>query len=179
MRIYLTIISLIFFVQTMTAQTEKGNWMVGGTAQIKAGIFKFDNLDGANYFFFGLDPRGAYFVKNNLALGAGLTLRVTAGDEIIQETTSIGFAPYGRYFFPSDQKIRFFGEGSLGFLRNSGSGNSSTSFISGLGFGAGIFVSNNVLVEAIYRFDYQHQENLNQFETGVALGFQIFLTRDK
>ncbi len=64
-RLILTgILAVAGLTATANAQIQKGNWMVGG------------NLAGANFglnkgggYDFNIQPKGAYFIEDNIAVG--------------------------------------------------------------------------------------------------------------
>src|ERR1700710_1032719 len=69
------------------AQTEKGNFLVGGTAGFQT------NSTNTTIAF---SPNVGYFVKNNLAVGASSTLSSVKEDFL--KTTTFNIGPFARYY---------------------------------------------------------------------------------
>src|ERR1044071_10470187 len=90
---------------SVTAQTDKGNWMVGGNLGSVGGAFMTGN-HSINGFGLSINPSAGYFVKNNLALGAGIQLTPWFSDRII---LGYGISPFVRKYFGKGNTKTFAG----------------------------------------------------------------------
>ena len=70
----LILIVLIVSSTTLFAQVEKGNYLIGGTANMRADVFSHSDDD----FRLGLYPQFGVFIKDNFALGGKRTFAVRA-----------------------------------------------------------------------------------------------------
>lgn len=87
----LTAFAFLFLTQGR-AQIQQGNVMVGGSiANLQLGL-----NEGGN-FSFQIDPKAAWFIRNNIALGAyvnlGLATAKGAGTSV-----NYGVGPLARYY---------------------------------------------------------------------------------
>lgn len=175
------LLALCMIAATSNAQIQKGNVMVGGD------ISKLDlSLNTGNNFSFTIDPKAAWFIKDNIAIGAYLNFDLTtakgAGSNI-----SYGVGPLARYYI-SDPKIevlrhaRFFLEGNVGIQGTNPHVGESTNGL-GLGFGPGLayFVTENIGLEALVK--YQGIVGFGSSATSsdilLGLGFQIYLPKNR
>jgi hypothetical protein len=172
------IIAFAFFTTKTDAQIQRGNLLVGGD------IANFNlTLGGGGAFQMRIDPKLAFFIRDNVALGAyldfGLATAKGAGT-----TTDYGVGALGRYYI-SDPKVnvlrqgRLFFEGTVGVQGVSLSGGSNTTGL-GLGIGPGYayFVTSNIGLETLLKYNgivgfgsQAYRSNLN-----LGIGFQIYLS---
>lgn len=163
------------------AQIQKGNVLVGGD------ISRMDlSLNEGNNFSFVIDPKAAWFIKDNIAIGGYINFNLVtakgAGSSI-----SYGIGPLARYYI-NDKNVnvlrhaRFFLEANAGIQGNNPHVGSSTNGL-GLGFGPGIayFITPNIGLEALLKY-----QGIVGFGSSVAssdlvfgLGFQIYLPKRK
>ncbi len=174
----LFIIFVALFSAKANAQLQKGNFLVGGDIA----NFNF-TLGGGGAFQATLDPKVAFFIQNNVALGVyidfGLATAKGAGT-----TTNYGAGALGRYYV-NDPKLevlkhgRLFFEGNAGIQGVSLSGGSNTTGL-GLGIGPGYayFITNNIGLETLLKYNgivgfgsQPYNSNLN-----LGIGFQIYLS---
>jgi hypothetical protein len=159
------------------AQIQKGNVLIGGNfADIKLG------LDEPRRFSFEVSPKAAWFVQDNIALGAYATFGLeTAKNASTIINYSVG--PMARYYSGSDVEIlnhgRLFGEATVGIEGlnvSKGGGNTN-----GLGFSVGpgfaYFITPNIGIETLLKYNgtagfgsETYQNNLN-----LSFGLQIYL----
>jgi hypothetical protein len=102
------ILAFAFFTTKTDAQIQRGNLLVGGD------IANFNlTLGGGGAFQMRIDPKLAFFIRDNVALGAyldfGLATAKGAGT-----TTDYGVGALGRYYI-SDPKINVLRQGRLFF----------------------------------------------------------------
>lgn len=175
--IALLITALVFFTTKADAQIQRGNLLVGGDiANLNL------TLGGGGAFQMRIDPKLAFFIRDNVALGVyldfGLATAKGAGT-----TTNYGAGALGRYYI-SDPKVdvlrqgRLFFEGTAGVQGVSLSGGSNTTGL-GLGIGPGYayFVTSNIGLETLLKYNaivgfgsQAYRSNLN-----LGIGFQIYL----
>lgn len=181
---FICAILLIGLAQTSSAQTEQGNMMFGSQLANIEGTFQ----NKSNDFSMEISPAVAYFVRNNLAVGAMLNL----GMDVLKDaptTFTYGVGPWARYYFhtPSDMKfskhVAYFIDGFVGIqgvAHNKGGGNTN-----GLGIKAGpgisYFITPNVSLDGSLNYNlvlgFGNATTANKL--GLNLGFQIFLPSKK
>ena len=170
-------IALIGLTVTAKAQIQRGNILVGGD------IADFSlNLNGGGYFSMRLDPKIAFFIQDNVALGAyvdlGLQTAKGAGTNV-----NYGIGALGRYYI-NPEKVsvlrhgRFFLEGSVGIEGDNPSNGESTNGL-GLGVGPGFayFITPNVGLETLLKYTgivgFGSRPTASNLDLNV--GFQIYL----
>ncbi|MCR6719826.1 MAG: porin family protein [Chitinophagaceae bacterium] len=152
------------------AQTEKGDWMVGGG---------FNLNTAKNNTVINLSPSAATFVANNLALGANVKLAYSK--EGLIKTTTFGLGPWVRYYF-TQANVRPIVQGNFNFISSKTRVNSVSSTNNGtnffLGGGAAIFLSSHVSLDALLGYDHTKYNSLDG-SGGFAMnvGFQVYLHR--
>ncbi|MEO6949766.1 MAG: hypothetical protein ABI123_09070 [Ginsengibacter sp.] len=180
------IAALALFSTTTFAQIEKGNVMVGGDLANMNLI-----LGGGGAFSLQLNPKAAFFIQDNLALGGyvnlGLATAKGAGT-----TTNYGVGGLARYYVNKPRVNvlkhgRLFFEGNVGIqgINTPGGGGVQKKNTNGLGFGIGpgyaYFITPNIGLETLLKYDgtrgfgnqpYRSDLNLN-------IGFQIYLPQGK
>src|SRR3954462_4606306 len=105
MKHVISMLLLISFASIALAQTEKGNFLVGGTltANRSSQSVSFTDITAAS---FGLSPSISYFVVDRLAAGIianysySTSKSVTSGSTSNSQLLSDGFGPTVRYYFP-------------------------------------------------------------------------------
>jgi hypothetical protein len=141
---------------TMNAQIQQGNWMVGSSLLSS----KFGLNTDAGYSI-ALQPKGAYFIKDNLAVGGYVTL----GTEKVSKDSGTKFTyavgGLGRYYLsPGEQGVnnllnhgRWFFEGNLGVGGQSTKGGTSTTGLDfGVGPGYSYFITPNIGLEGLVKY---------------------------
>ncbi len=162
--------AILFLSLAVQAQTEKGDWMVGGG---------FNLNTSKNNTVIALSPSAAAFVVNNLALGGNLKL--SYNKEGASKITSFGIGPWVRGYF-TQANVRPILQGSFSFLSsknkvyNVSTTNNGTNFF--LGGGAAIFLSSHVSLDALLGYDHTKYNGLDG-SGGFAMniGFQVYLHR--
>lgn len=139
------------------------------------------SLDEGGDFDFRLDPKLAFFISNNVALGGyvnfGLHTSKGAGKDI-----DYGVGLLGRYYLGTDINVvrnsRWFLEGNVGIEgTNPESGDNTNGLGLGVGPGWTYFISNNVGLEALlkYRGIVGFGESVTSSNLELSIGFQIYL----
>ncbi len=166
---------------TAKAQIQEGNWMVGSS--ILSSNFGLNT--GAGYDI-ALQPKAAYFIKDNVALGGYVNLGISKVTKGSPTRFDYGVGALGRYYVsPGEKGIdnllnhgRWFFEGNLGVGGSSvESGNSTTGLDFGVGPGYSYFITPNIGVEGLVKYVGQSgfgNEGLNSNIT-FNVGFSIYL----
>ncbi|MBE4947376.1 outer membrane beta-barrel protein [Chryseobacterium culicis] len=179
------ILAVAGLTATANAQIQKGNWMVGG------------NLAGANFglnkgggYDFNIQPKGAYFIEDNIALGGYVDLGFK-GAKDAPTTFTYNVGALGRYYLnPGEQGVdnllhhgRWFFEGNLGVGGTSISkgGSSSNGLNFGFGPGYSYFITPNIGLEGLVKYDANAGFGSGGYTNKITfgLGFQIYLPTSK
>jgi hypothetical protein len=161
----------------LEAQIQRGNVMVGGDIA----NLQFSLNEGGN-FNMQVDPKAAWFIRDNVALGGylnlGLSTAKRAGTSI-----SYGVGVLGRNYISGNaleavRHTRLFFEANVGIEGFNPSVGSNTNGL-GLGIGPGLayFITPNIGLEALVKYgaivgfgSAATSSNLN-----LAIGFQVYL----
>jgi hypothetical protein len=170
-------VSMIIVMITARAQIQQGNVLVGGD------IANFNlDLDNGGYFRASLNPKAAWFIRDNFAVGAFLSFGIVTANN--QGTgVSYGVGPLARYYFSGKsaellRHTRFFLEGTVGINGDNPAQGSNTNGL-GLGIGPGVayFITSNIGLEFLLKYDgivgFGSSPTSNNLNLGV--GFQIYL----
>lgn len=169
-KITLFVLSSLFVSAAAFAQTNKGDWMVGGSMTVNT---TKNNSD------FTLVPSAGYFFVNNFVGGAQATLSFgKTGDT---RSSAIGIGPFARYYFGfnnSQFKPLLHADFNVISDRDKTNGVTTTNTITSffLGAGAAYFINNNVALEGVAGYNSSKFEN-NDANGGFRfrIGFQIHL----
>lgn len=159
------------------AQIQKGNVFVGGNfADLKLG------LDNPKVFNLDLTPKAAWFVQDNLALGAYVNfgLKTQKHDAT---TTSYGVGALGRYYAGKDVEVlrhgRIFAEATAGFGgRNVSQGGGKTNGLNlSVGPGFAYFITPNIGLETLLKYNglVGFGNSTSQNDLSLSFGLQIYL----
>lgn len=173
----IAIVSMTLFSTKLSAQISKGNVLVGGDI---AGLNY--TLGGGGAFTATINPKAAFFIKDNTALGAyinfGLQTAKGAGT-----TITYGAGALARYYI-SNPDINLLKEGRLFFEGNVGvqgvdlaNGSNTTGLGFGVGPGYAYFVTPNIGLETLLKYNgivgfgsQPYNDNLS-----LNVGFQVYL----
>jgi hypothetical protein len=173
----LSLAALVFGCSSI-AQIQKGNVLVGGD------ISKFNiDLGTSRQFQMNIDPKVAWFIRDNMALGAYFNLGILTAK---RQGTSVTYGVGGlaRYYTSGADNInvvrhsRFFIEATVGINGNNPSVGDNTNGL-GIGIGPGwtYFITPNIGLEAL--LEYQGIVGFGSSPTSSNLnlnvGFQIYL----
>ena len=169
-------ILVTLFVLTITealyAQTDKGDWMVGG-------YFRINTANNNTHI--GFTPSAGAFLIDNLAVGGNLTFDYTKLGE--EKTTIFGIGPFMRYYFTSANVKPIF-HGNLNFISTKNKSGSFSNTNSGINFflggGAAIFISEHVSIDMLMGYDHTKLKDFDG-SGGFALnvGFQVYLHKNQ
>ena len=170
-KIVLSFLLLTALVGGVNAQTEKGDWMVGGDLIIKT------PKDNSQY---AIQPSAGYFFAHNLVAGAIFNLDFEKTGDQKTNTQSIG--PFARWYFSlktPDFKPFLHAEWVIGNKVTTSPSSPKISNTTGnflLGAGGAFFINSNVALEAVTGFTHskvQGQDPENGFL--FRIGFQVHL----
>jgi hypothetical protein len=155
---------------SVNAQTDKGDWIVGGRVDLNT---------ADNNTHIGFTPNAATFVAHNFAVGGDLTLDYTKGGST--KITNFGIGPMARYYF-TNAMARPLLQASFGFISTKVSDPGFSSTNSGfnifLGGGAAVFINDNVALEILMGYAHTKYKDFNGsggFNLGI--GFQVYLSK--
>ena len=113
---HLFFVLFLFIATSGYSQTSSGTMMLGGTVEFSSRSYQSGSSSDAAGFTFA--PSFGYFIVDNLAVGAVITLessRLGTG-AAKSVNSSFGFGPFVRYYkFTSNEKFAFFGNADLSF----------------------------------------------------------------
>ncbi|MBV8253940.1 MAG: hypothetical protein JO154_15155 [Chitinophaga sp.] len=182
------LLTLVFFTLILgsaSAQIQKGNLMIGSDITNMAVVFQ----NSSTTFNFVLDPKIGWFIKDGLAIGGyanfGLQTSKGAGSDV-----SYGVGAFARYYVEDknirklefSKRVRFFAEANAGFAgRNPANGTTTNGFNVGIGPGISYFITPNVGLEGLFKYDLTvgggNSTTANRLSLGI--GFQIYLPTAK
>lgn len=176
-------------IAPVSAQLQKGNIMVGANLANLGLRLQNDNTR----ISFSLSPKVGYFIQDNIVLGAevGLGLDHQSVNSIYTNEISYKIGAFGRYYISDPRTIllkhsRFFLEANTGITGNNVKTEGRPSVTTngfGIGVGPGIsyFITPNVGLEALLKYDlgvgFGSSPTSHNFTIGV--GFQIYLPTKK
>lgn len=159
------------------AQLQKGNTMIGGDLANLNFI-----LGGGGYFQATINPKVAFFFHDNIALGGMINFGLSSGKGA-GTTTNYGLSLLFRYYINhSDINLihqgRFFLEGNIGIQgERLAAGYNTTGLGLGIGPGYAYFVTQNVSLETLLKYNGIAGFGNNPYSSNLNLniGFQIYL----
>lgn len=184
----------------VNAQTQKGNWVVGGSTQIDFSSGKTTvkygsiEVDGPTINTLAFTPSVGYFISDNLALGGevnftSITYKNEYDGRTYKETSSIfSIMPSVTYYFSNNKTVMPYLGGAVGFATKKDKDDDVT--ISGDGFawklkgGIAYFLTESIALDlglryAQHSFNYKDtyytediKEVLSAF--GVNAGISVF-----
>ena len=182
------VLAILFFVAvlggTVQAQIQRGYYLIGGNLATTS--IGFSN---GTPFNLNLTPKVAWFTNDKLAVGGfvDIGLETSKGNGI---TFDYGVGPLARYYFgaadvstattSARRSSRIFLEGTFGIQgRNVPNGAKTNGVGLGIGPGVAFFVTDNIALEALLKYDkafgFGNDPRSSRLELG--LGFQIYLPR--
>ena len=165
----------------VTAQTNKGNFIVAGSSNLSFDLgkekYKSEGTTEDWYSFFNLNfqPMAGYFFIDNLSAGLFIDLSIysekDAEDDDKYTETTFAIGPFARYYAFTSKYFKPFVHGQVGFGfyrdKEKYSGGSDYTYKEGyftylLGVGADYFLNDNVAIETLIGFNhdaYQEKES--------------------
>ncbi|WP_143307694.1 porin family protein [Chitinophaga vietnamensis] len=184
-RLLTLVLLTLMFGSVANAQIQKGNIMVGANLTDLGFIFQKNSTT----FNFDLTPKVGWFIKDGLAIGGyvnfGLKTVKDAGSDV-----NYGVGGFARYYIEDknvrklefSKRVRFFLEGNAGFAgSNPANGVSTNGFNIGVGPGISYFITPNVGLEGLLKYDLTvgGGSSTTANHLGLNIGFQIYLPTSK
>ena len=169
-KVIMSLLAVWVMATVVNAQTEKGDWMVGGNIVISTPTGNSQ---------FTVQPMGGYFIAKNFAAGASVVLDFTKVGDTKYSTITAG--PFARYYINlknSAFKPFFHVEYNLGNKVTTTpvtkTTNTTGKFF--LGAGGAFFINSNVALEAVAGYEHTKVQGM-PVENGFLfrLGFQVHL----
>ncbi|GAA5096989.1 hypothetical protein GCM10023210_31470 [Chryseobacterium ginsengisoli] len=179
------ILAVAGLATTANAQIQQGNWLVGSS--LLSSNFGLNTGGGYNI---AIQPKGAYFIKDNVAVGGYVNLAISKVTNGSPTRFDYAVGGLGRYYLsPGEKGVdnllnhgRWFLEGNVGIGGSSvESGNSTTGLDFGVGPGYSYFITPNIGIEGLVKYQGQAgfgNEGLNSNIT-FNVGFSIYLPTSK
>jgi hypothetical protein len=179
------ILAVAGLTTTANAQIQQGNWMVGSSL-----LSSNFGLNTGGGYDIALQPKGAYFIKDNVAVGGYVNLGISKVTNGSPTEFDYGVGGLGRYYLsPGEKGVdnllnhgRWFFEGNVGIGgRSVENGDSTTGLDFGVGPGYSYFITPNIGIEGLLKYQGQAgfgSEGLNSSLT-FNVGFSIFLPTSK
>lgn len=165
----LLVFLLVVMAGAVSAQTEKGDWMVGGNLALNT---------TSNNSTFNLTPSAGYFFAKNFVGGGIFSFAHSkSGDTKI---TSVGAGPFARYYFgKGNLKPMVLAEFEFGTSSNRVANTKVNSSYRSMLLGGGLaaFVNQNVAIETIAGYGRTKLEDFDGSGGFVLkVGFQVYLS---
>lgn len=181
--IILFFVSCFLFSSHAFSQIQKGNILVGGD------IANFDiGLQKGSAFSMTLDPKLAFFIKDNIAVGAYIDFGLQTIPGSTGTLTHYGVGALARYYLSDKNSVspvrhsRIFFEGNVGISGVNVPGGSNTNGL-GLGIGPGLayFITPNIGLETLLKYNglLGFGNATTQSHLNLNVGFQIYLPSHK
>jgi hypothetical protein len=167
----LVFLLLVVAALDASAQTDKGNIMVGGQLGLST------NKDGSDFRF---NPQFGVFVANNFALGGEMSFDFSKSGTI--RNNEFGIGPFARYYFGKGQTKPFLITSADYVLvetkvNNAESTSSGWNMLFGAGFAA--FLNRQIAVEGIAGYRYANYSNTEgSGGLNISLGFQLYFGKE-
>jgi outer membrane protein len=160
---------------TVSAQTDKKSWLIGGTAS-----FSSTHEGEIHNTVLDISPMVGYFVAKNFAIGTRIAFNLTS-DDGNKSVTEVAM-PFVRYYFLSlaEDKIKFFGNANAFYgIEDEGLGNA---LLTGYGanVGANFFINKKIAFETSvgYSSTKNKNETVKDNTLGFNVGLQMFLFKE-
>ncbi|MES2777817.1 MAG: outer membrane beta-barrel protein [Bacteroidota bacterium] len=164
--------ALMFISITSFAQTEQGDWMVGGNVGFRT------NKNNSNFNF---SPNAGYFILRNFVVGASIKTSFEKVGDI--KNSTVGLGPFARYYFLQGN-FKPFAVTEFNYLVLSTKYNGNKTTTNGFGFllgaGAAAFISQDVAFEGIAGYNYSRFSSASS-NIGFSLNFglQVYINKGK
>ncbi|MEY8761701.1 hypothetical protein [Chryseobacterium tongliaoense] len=179
------IIAVAGLSTTANAQIQKGNWLVGSS--LVTSNFGLNTGGGYNI---GIQPKGAYFIEDNVAIGGYVNLGISKVTNGSPTRFDYAVGGLGRYYLsPGEKGVdnllnhgRWFLEGNVGIGGSSvENGNSTTGLDFGAGPGYSYFITPNIGLEGIVKYNGVAGFGNEGLTSTISfnVGFSIYLPTSK
>lgn len=172
MKKYFFLLLLTVSISFLNAQTNKGDWMVGGNIKINTGESNTQ---------IGITPSAASFISKNFAVGGSIGYEYTKQGNVSSSTFGVG--PMARFYMGKTDFRPFFHThfNFISVKNTTATASTTTSGISYLlGFGGAYFINKNIALEGVAGYNYSAFKNAptsNGFN--FSIGFQVYLKKSQ
>lgn len=173
-KIILSIAVMVAVNSASFAQTNKNNWLAGGSAG-----FSSSKINDYTESVISISPDFGYFVIDDLALGAMVSF---TSDKPKDGNAATNFmaAPFVRYYFvPLGANAKLFGQGSFGFgsTKSGEQGAEAADYTQWqLAAGPAVFLNPHTALEFTLSYGQLKYKDLDKIGTiAFNVGFQIHL----
>ena len=170
MKKIIAIILLANAFYAVNAQTDKGDWIVGGRVDLNT---------GENSTQIRFNPGAGVFVINNLAIGGNFGIDYAKSGDL--KTTTFGVGPFARYYFTKSNAKQLV-HTAFNYISSKAKGPSTSITNNGINFlaagGVALFINPNVAVEILAGYShtkYKDFDGSGGFNLGI--GFQVYLSK--
>jgi hypothetical protein len=170
MRKLIAFFSLTVIFYTLNAQTEQGDWIIGGRVDLNT---------GQNSTQIRFNPGAGFFVINNLAVGGNFIIDYAKSGDL--KTTDFGLGPFARYYFTKSNAKPLL-HTAFNYLSSKAEGPNTSITNNGINFlaagGVALFINENVAVEILAgysRTKFKDFKASGGFSLGI--GFQVYLSK--
>ena len=185
--IALVLVLTISTINSVSGQTQKGSWMIGGSAGFMSNSNKYsyqsNNTSGYKNNSFNINANTGYFIKDHFAIGLNSNINFWNNEEkyasnIKSNGSNIGLGIFGRYYFlEKSGNMNFIGE--LGYGFDKASGNDQSTKNTSVKFGPVLFLNKNTALEILFKYNssvtnFSSAKETNN-NTSINIGFQIHL----
>jgi hypothetical protein len=198
---FLTLL-LVFGCHETFSQTEKGTWLLGGSANVSRSKSGYGSSGDNDYYYFsyGVSPQLMYLPADRLAIGLSLNFNHSKALKTDYDSKSSSFfvGPVVRYYLPVSEKWAVFPQVKYTFgtqithspIFDSGGGIvviQKTKYTYGnfnAGFGTTYFLNKNIGLEGILQYtksngktDIEGVDDSFASTINFSVGFQIYFGR--
>ena len=170
MKKIIAVIFLTAIFYAVDAQTDKGDWIVGGRVDLNT---------GENSTQIRFNPGAGVFVINNLAIGGNFGIDYVKSGDL--KTTTFGVGPFARYYF-TKSNAKPLVHTAFNYISSKAKGPSTSITNNGINFlaagGVALFINPNVAVEILAGYShtkYKDFDGSGGFNLGI--GFQVYLSK--
>lgn len=112
-KLILSLTAVVAIALSANAQTEKGKWILGGTASYQSVKSDADGAKAAQDL--SLVPNIGYFVADNFALGTGIGYNFSkiGTASATGQNEAVVVSPFGRYYVGLSDQFKFFGQAAV------------------------------------------------------------------
>ncbi|MEL6560792.1 MAG: outer membrane beta-barrel protein [Bacteroidota bacterium] len=187
----------IMLSSQLSAQTEKGNMLLGGSVNFSYTDNDFDTGSSTNDIStntsLNINPSFGYFIADNFVVGANIGLSFFSSESdsgnLTTSSNGVTFGPFARYYTDSGLFGTVgFGFGSSNFEQESDFGDAdftSSTFSWNIGVGYAIFLNESIAIEPLISYnrsvsdpntDVGDERNILS-SINVGAGFNIYFNK--
>jgi opacity protein-like surface antigen len=173
---------MTFLLTDARAQISKGSFLLGSNLSFNASNITEKNKNGnknvlPSTYSLSVNPKLGYFVMENLSIGIDInfiyTRDTTSNSSETSSRTHFLMGPFGRYYFLLNDNLYLFFEANVGLGLTSTPELSKTLLGAGAGPGLSFFLTDNVALETMAKYNYFQTSGTDQTETINNLNMSI------